>query len=62
MALATLSLLGTRRVQAWNLMCSESSLESSHAGQTQFRIHTPKDFMVVGLLVNWKIGEFSETN
>lgn len=42
--------------------CSVSSLEPPHAGRTQFKIHTPKHFMVVGLLLNWKIGEFSETS
>lgn len=66
MILAALSLLGTLREQAWSLTCiypcSVSSLEPPHAGQAQLTIHTPKDFMVMGLLVNWKIGEFSETN
>lgn len=36
-------------------VCSAGSLEPPHAGQAQFKIHTPKDFMVVGLSVNWKI-------
>lgn len=66
MILAALSLLSTLRIQAWSLTCilpvQGVLTAASSAGQAQFMIHTPKDFMVVGLLVNWKIGEFSDTN
>lgn len=66
MTLAALSLLGTLRVQAWSLMCILpvqwvlTGVSSCWADTVQDSY--PKDFMVVGLLVNWKIGEFSETN